>query len=226
MSHWFDDTARGLASGTYSRRDVLRWSGAAAGSALFRSLLAPIRRVDAVKPCGKGSRRLICDGTDWGCVSPEAECCGAVAYNSEHGHCCGGKRVCPKGNGCCGAHCLEPGEECCYSGTLAYAAPKGQCCPHGQHRVTCGTGQTICCPEGQYCDNGQCGCPAPQFLCRNTSNPDDPGTCCASGWACCEPGDIACSKTGYSVCCKPGYACYYGPNTSSPYCEAVCKAPG
>ena len=265
MSHWLDDAARGLAEGTHSRRDVLRRGGAIAGGAMLVSVTGPLgtlRRAKATTvataPCPDFACPTfdICCGGHTCCNPMTHFCCGESCIPRDRGvGCChdraydpGVEKCCPestpgahghacgKYEECCGAtECCKEGEQCCNSGKLRYCAPKGKCCPKGQHRVTCGgTAKRICCPEGEYCcggkcckpadcHNGKCGgkCPPGQQMCF--------GKCgCPSDAKCCDKGDCV-GATGQFVCCgvttgsfvRAGNACCVGGKPGT-LCGGVC----
>ena len=187
--------------------------------------------------CKKGE--FCCGGS---CIPrrPGVGCCHNSTYDPSIEKCCpqgGGPfgHACFKDEECCGtSECCKKGEQCCNSGKVRYCAPKGHCCPKGQHRVTCGTGKGLCCPEGEYCcggqccktgacHNGKCGgkCPPGQQMCF--------GKCgCPSDAKCCDKGDCA-GATGQFVCCgvttgafvRAGNACCVGGKPGQ-LCAGVC----
>ncbi len=230
MSHWLDDAARGLSEGRFTRRAVLRRGGAVAGGALLASVTGPMRPLtrasaaappgvpcpDFNKPCF--SPDVCCGGVS--CCTPEKTCCGRECLRSGE-ECCHGlhpyhpkfERCCPRKPGgppphscfndepCCGADCCSKGEQCCNSGKLAYCAPKGKCCPEGQHRVTCGgRAKSMCCPEGEYCCGGTCCKPS---NCHN-------GKCAR----------YTCGVNGQTGTCPPGQQCYDYIDGTSGFCCA------
>ena len=103
----FDELAKGLASGTISRRRVLRLMG----SAIVGTVLASISGVawaappeDRGRPCPKGAIKC----RDTCCSSPEDLCCRGVCTNVvfDRFNCgrCGNE--CAVGEGCCGGRCV------------------------------------------------------------------------------------------------------------------------
>jgi hypothetical protein len=146
VSHWLDDAARGLAEGTFTRRAVLRRSGTVAGGALLASVTGPLA---AFTPAARAAG---CPNLP--CQPPDVCCGGNTCCNSNTHTCCEG--LCLEDGGPVGcragrayarsavtSECCKKGEQCCNSGKLSYCAPKGRCCPKGQHRVTCGTGKHL-----------------------------------------------------------------------------------
>jgi hypothetical protein len=170
---------------------------------------------------------VCCDGT---CLKPDKHlgCCNDSTYDPHSEKCChyadkDSGHACFKDEECCGAtECCKHDEDCCSSGKLAYCAPKGHCCPHGQHRVECGHGEAaLCCPEGEYCCNGGCAkpeeccgtgvCPKGSHCCHGKQCCTGPcckisccvgktDQCCHNNNGCCGPKDICC----------PGGCCIYG----------------
>ena len=134
----FDELAKGFASGTTSRRRVLRLMG----SALVGAALASFSGIAwAAPPEGRGR-----------CPSPEDRRCRGVCTNVvfDRFNCgrCG--NVCAAGEGCCGGRCvsLNTTENC---GGCSVGCHKAEICVNG----TCQcpqAGQTLCanecCPEG------------------------------------------------------------------------------
>jgi hypothetical protein len=146
--------------------------------------------------------------------------------------CCGKSACCRRGEACCGnSACCKKGEQCCNSGRLRYCAPKGRCCPKGQHRVTCGTGKHLCCPEDEYCCGGKC-CKTGDChngVCKRGCGPF--GTC-PNGQACCGEGgpnehcyDYATTQCCAPYCGDPGAPAPCGsPTLANPF--AGCCPPG
>jgi hypothetical protein len=262
VSHWFDDAARGLSEGRVTRRAVLRRGGAVAGGALLASVTRPLGVVTRASAAPRPS--VPCPDVNARCSAPDVCCGGKQCCNSTTEFCCGGscirrrpgvgcchdrtydpgvEKCCPQGVGhacfkdeeCCGtSECCKKGQQCCNSGKLRYCAPTGHCCPKGQHRVTCGTGKVLCCPEGEFCCGGQCcktgechdgkcggKCPPGQQMCF--------GKCgCPSDAKCCDKGDCV-GATGQFVCCavttgsfvRAGNACCVGGKPGQ-LCGGVC----
>ena len=103
----FDELAKGLASGTISRRRVLRLMG----SAIVGTVLASVSGVAWAappegrgRPCSKGEKKC----GDTCCSSPEDLCCRGVCTNVvfDRFNCgrCGNE--CAAGEGCCGERCV------------------------------------------------------------------------------------------------------------------------
>ena len=137
--------------------------------------------------------------------------------------CCHFSGTCydPREQICCGSGvCETKSEECCHSGKLSYCAPKGQCCPRGQHRVTCSDVLTtdMCCPEDEYCCGGTCCAPD---HCQNGRCMTEPCPC-AGHLECCGPY----SATSVN-CIEPppfGAGCCYG-GVPSMLCDSTCCPP-
>jgi len=95
----FDQLAKGLASGTVSRRKALRLMGAA----LVGGALASIPAIAWTKPKPAGTCKK-----DKECPSPEDLCCNGVCTNVvfDRNNCgaCGNR--CEAGEGCCGQSCV------------------------------------------------------------------------------------------------------------------------
>jgi hypothetical protein len=191
------------------------------------------------KHCCNSTMQFCCGGS---CIPrrPGTGCCHDSTYDPSEEKCCpqgSGPlgHACFKNEECCGtSECCKKGEQCCNSGKLRYCAPKGHCCPKGQHRVTCGAGKGLCCPEGEFCCGGQCcktgdchegkcggKCPPGQQMCF--------GKCgCPSDAKCCDKGDCA-GATGQFVCCgvttgafvRAGNACCVGGKPGQ-LCAGVC----
>jgi hypothetical protein len=233
MGHWLDQAARELASGRSSRRELIRRAGAVAGGAILASIRLPspaLAQNAAGVPCPDFDSPCfspdVCCGES--CITPSAHlgCCHGQTYDPKLEKCCSKAgadvHACFNDEQCCGAtECCKHGEECCSSGKLAYCAKKGQCCPKGQHRVACGHGPSICCPENQYCCNGACAtkeqccgttlCGKGQHCCHGKQCCTGPccktsccvgkdDQCCSNNGGCCGPKDICC----------PSGCCIYG----------------
>ena len=145
----------------------------------------------------------------------------------------------PREQVCCGSGVGETkSEECCQSGRLSYCAPKGQCCPKGEHRVTCSGDFTtdMCCPEDEYCCGGTCCRPQDchNGVCGTVACPDDPTHRCPSGKFCCflpgQSGDCCDYNNGNYACCTCGCGananksfCLYGtPTETGQQCDNLC----
>jgi hypothetical protein len=191
--HNLDSLARGLASGSISRRQAVRWMG----GALLGSVLAIVPGVEAFaapKPpqgrCPKGF--VNCRGT---CVKTESNpshCGGCFIQCSPNevctsGQCCAPERVCG-GSQCCGADesCCDCGDGspvCCPSGTYCAGCGPTICCPFDQ--AACG-GQCVStdCPEGQAFNTSTCQCEANAPGCTESLRCGGPFPQCASGHPC------------------------------------------
>ncbi len=101
MSHWLDAPAKRLASGTYSRRRVLRQGGSLAALSLLASVSRPLRALASTPPCSPKT-------------CPEGLCC--------EGRCLGDH----SGFGCCHRTIyFRPGQQCCSE----QPRPAGTCAP-------------------------------------------------------------------------------------------------
>jgi hypothetical protein len=163
--HNLDSLARGLASGSISRRQAVRWMG----GALLGSVLAIVPGVEAFAapqkpPQGRCPAGFVnCRGTCVKIESNPSHCGGCFIQCSPNevctsGQCCAQENAC--GSQCCGADefCCDFGggsAVCCPSGTNC--AGPGFCCLPGQE--VCG-GQCVSttCPEGQFFSPASCQC--------------------------------------------------------------------
>ena len=186
------------------------------------------------RACCDHRTEFCCGGSCIERAPGEVGCCHDSTYDPRTDKCCphaekgnASGHACSKHEKCCGAtECCKKGEQCCSSGKLAYCARKGHCCPKGQHRVTCGGGKHLCCPEDEYCCGGTC-CKSGQ--CAN-------GHCCATGQTpcgtgtsatCCNPSDCnngvcgqgACSPSHPTGSCPSGQTCCGGYCCPSGFCE-------
>jgi hypothetical protein len=176
----FDELAKELASGSLSRRKVLRLMG----GVLVGSALASIPGIAWAKPKPIGAKckdnlkcasGLCVDGV-CGCPSDSTPC-GASCCDSPEDLCCNGvctNVVFDRNNcGACGNRCAE-GEDCC----------GGRCVPLNttENCGCCGCG----CLEAEICVNGSCQCPEPgQSVCANV---------------CCPEGHCVIDETGSFTC--------------------------
>ena len=167
--HSFDELAKGLASGTISRRQALRRMCIA----LLGGVLASIPGVawahhkpDHPVPPGQARRcpegQVKCRGI---CCSPEDLCCNGVCTNVvfDRNNCGACGNVCQEGEDCCGGRCvpLNTTENCggCFAGCHpAEICVNGTCqCPQ-EGQTLCAN---VCCPEG-HCVIDETG----SFTCR------------------------------------------------------------
>jgi len=152
MTHWLDTAARGLATGTQTRRQILRRGGAVAAVAMLDGLIRPAHAIAGTTPCPM----LPCP--------PAQLCCsGASCYDPESAECCTNGAVCSFDRGvCCEGRCLATGEfGCCHD--RIYLRVGKRCCPEaprgGTH--TClddeeCCGKSGCCKPGDMCCDGKC----------------------------------------------------------------------
>jgi Stigma-specific protein, Stig1 len=176
----FDELAKELASGSLSRRKVLRLMG----GVLVGSALASIPGIAWAKPKPIGAKckdnRHCASGrcVDGVCGCPsDSTPCGASCCDSPEDLCCNGvctNIVFDRNNcGACGNQCAE-GEDCC----------GGRCVPLNttENCGCCGCG----CLEAEICVNGSCQCPEPgQTVCANV---------------CCPEGHCVIDETGSFTC--------------------------
>ena len=240
-----DELAKGLATGTLSRRKALRMMGAA----MVGGALASIPGVAwAAKPggcasgvtckgkccavgatCAKGARggcacpagQAACSGA---CVSLTTnQNCGSCANACSGGKTCqGGVCACPQGQTECGGVCRDLATDVANCGLCGSACGTGQSCVGGQ--CACPSGQELCpgnntcvqnCPSGQTLNVTTCQCE--NVVCQ-------PGTTigCPSGQACCPnatpEGTPACTSCGFCVTCQSQKGSYFNPDT----CQCEC----
>jgi hypothetical protein len=154
----FDALARGLASGTISRRRALRLLGAA----LAGAMMASIPGVAWAKPCKAGNSQC---GTK--CCPPHATC--------QRGECvfptCPTGVVLPPDRGCIGG---PPDAQTCQ-------CPPGYICAHGSGGADCGAELpcgSVCCQEGTF----------PCVTVDENGQVAFTGTCCPEGKCTANPG--------------------------------------
>jgi hypothetical protein len=158
----FDELARGLASGTVSRRKALQLMGAALVGGTLGSLGGVAAADEECKPNGKKCRK------DKQCCSGNCEGrkCAAAACTSNGGTCTSGSQCC-SGNcksGMCVESCIPPNAiPCDLSNPTAACGPNvpGACfcgaeassqaayCLQGVTGIPCTT--SCDCPTGQFC---------------------------------------------------------------------------
>jgi hypothetical protein len=167
VDHSVDELAKGLATGTLSRRKALRLVGAA----LVGGVLASIPGVAWAQPQRPGGAcRPQC---------PEGYTC--ARSPRERGQ--GGKQV----FFCCSVACVDEGGTCMPNGQCCFGEimPNGECCegevtPNGE-----------CC-QGHVMFTGEC-CPSPmnycsQVTCDASGNCVSCEVCCPAGVRCVFPG--------------------------------------
>jgi hypothetical protein len=163
----FDALAKGLASGTISRRKALRLMGTALLGGTLASIPGVAWATHNGTPHGGGG------GSAKGrCPQGTVNCRGQCVILAEDRNNCGGCGVvCPEGRTCVGGTCC-PTEQVCGSGTSA------TCCAPGQPCLPSTTGELTCCPEGQVCGTGATAtCCTDGQICHST------GGCCYAGGA-------------------------------------------
>ena len=129
--HSFDELARGLASGTISRRRALRLVGGALVGGLLTSILGGVAWAEPPegrgRPCPKGQPK--CGDT---CCSPEDRCCRGVCthvvFSRTNCGRCGNE--CAPGEDCCGGRCvpLNTEQNCGCCAQFGCACPAGVPC--------------------------------------------------------------------------------------------------
>ena len=211
-----DELAKGLASGSISRRQAVRWMG----GALLGSVLAIVPGVEAFAapkpPKGRCPAGFVnCRGTCVRIESNPSHCGGCFTQCSPNevctsGQCCAPERICG-GSQCCGAD-----ESCCDCGD---GSPV--CCPSGTYCAACGP--TICCPFDQTACGGQCvsnDCSCCDFEDGQRCCPPD--TYCAGFGLCCQSGEEVCGGQCVSTTCPEGQ--FF--NRSTCQCEEVGECSG
>ena len=230
--HHLDSVARGLASGTVSRRQAVRWMGGALlGSAL--AIFPGVEAFAAPKPpqgrCPSGF--VNCRGTCVRTESNPSHCGGCYIQCSPNevctsGQCCAGDRVC--GSRCCGADesCCDFGggsAVCCPSGT--YCGGPGLCCQFDEQ--VCG-GQCVstACSEGEAFNPFTCRCETSAAGCSFPYRCGGSIPFCGSGAQTClctasVEGPVICGGNNCGPACTSSAECetIFGPG-------AVCQAPG
>ena len=196
MSHWLDVAAKGLAGGSYSRRDVLRRGGAIAAGSLIGSAAAPFSALAATPKC---TETTCPDGTccEGRCLTDrDFGCCHNRIYLRLNKHCCpqapaGATHTCLDGEDCCGKQeCCQHNEICC--GT-------GQCIPNKSGNIGCCNGFTYnkrvdhCCPEHDKDEAHFC---AKDESCCGKKD------CCKRDEICCGTGQCIPNKKGNIGCCN------------------------
>ena len=174
-----DELARGLASGTLSRRQALKlMGGALLGGVLAAALPFIARRDEQVQaqqqqgnaPCPSGTHPCpdgTCAPVGVLCVCPncppDMQCCpdGTCVVQ---GQTCGLTNAqtcpdCPSGTHCCpSGACVEPGEAC-PMGDQGCAVGEKRCngsCVNVNCSANCGGCGNACPPELPYCAGGLC----------------------------------------------------------------------
>jgi hypothetical protein len=207
--HNLDSLARGLASGSISRRQAVRWMG----GALLGSVLAIVPGVEAFAapkpPQGRCPAGFVnCRGT---CVKTQtnpSHCGGCYIQCSPGETCCKGQcanlETDPNNCRSCGAAC-PPGATC--EGDFGCICPGGFSGPCGADQN--GTGGTCCEADAQCCDFG-----GGSAVCCPS------GTNCAGPGLCCLPGEVGCGGACVSS------ACPEGQSFNRITCQCVDNAPG
>jgi hypothetical protein len=234
----FDELAKGLAGGTISRRQALRWMG----GALVGATVASVPGVAWAAPGGNSACAHFCNQLPPG---PErGKCTSEAARNVPNNLCeqCGADpaRICPEPTTPDQLRCCPEGRVCC--GTTACCTQFENCCPSQNRCVNCGTdrvfnpanGQCECrpgteacrgfcrplCPPGSQRDPQSCLCGR---FCGSTFCPlgttccslgGGSGTCCPEGATCCR------NQSPFQLfCCPPGRQCVRNPFTGIVTCQ-------
>jgi hypothetical protein len=226
----FDELGKGLASGSISRRQAVRWMG----GALLGSVLAIVPGVEAFAapkpPKGRCPAGFVnCRGTCVRIQNNPSHCGGCFIQCGPNETCCGSQcsDLCsdPLNCGACGNACIE-GAECQGCGCV---------CPSGT--TECG-GQCVSttCPEGQFFNPSTCQCEEGVEECSGSQQPCDAPFFCGSS----EFGDCICFITAagphrcfqLSECggpcvndsdCPSGFAC--AVNCCGSVCYPLCGTP-
>lgn len=119
----------------------------------------PVRCPGEQIPCGNDcccpDGSTSCGGAC--CPDGAAECCdGACCYGECYGEelCCPtGSSICPSGE-CCDGRCMDDGYTCC---PTQRACTGYACCPEGMHCCRPRPGIFICIPDGECCNDADCG---------------------------------------------------------------------
>ncbi len=171
--HSFDELTKGLASGSVSRRKVLRMMGGALVGGLLASIPGVALAQGKPAPCPSGKK---CG----------RNCCPHASFVCSRGKC-----ACPTGTTSCGGQCVDPtifqtdpsncgscgnvcaGGKTCQAGGCACPAGQtdcgGVCRDLATDELNCG----ICgsaCGTGQSCVGGQCVCPTGSTLCPGNNS--------------------------------------------------------
>lgn len=210
--HSFDELAKGLASGSVSRRQALRLFG----SVLLGGALASIPGVAWAKKvktkCNKSSQ----------CSSGQSCCSGTCTNTQTDVNNCGScGNACASGESCCSGTCttLDTTSNCGSCGNACTAPANGSAtCSGGSCVITCDSGYFKC---GDKCvdtstDVNNCGC------CGTTCT----GGTCQQGYCTCPTGTRFCcgsDNTCLGGKCVPDVTCgsdqYFSQNTCQ--CETL-----
>ena len=214
--HSFDELAKGLADGSVSRRQALRWIGGALVGGLLASI--PGAAAFAQQPstfCGSGYCYPpgVCDkgGGRPRCVCP-------TGFTLSNGRCvcantCSGGKIlnestctcgCPTGQTDCGGTCVNLTSDTRNCGSCGNACgTTADDCINGQ--CTCGGGPR--CTGGATCQGGSCSGESGEF-CYDRN--------CAAGEECCA-GYICYNSDTHYCCAGPYY--FYGIQYPSEVCD-------
>lgn len=253
MTDWLDDAARGLADGSYNRRQIVARGGAILAGCVLATLTKPVRALarPTLKTCGE---QRIPD--DWECCDDVAgydprthTCCepfgetGLVCADSEGG-CCGPhhctKDICKGSKSvCCNnllagrGTCYDPTTHVCCSGYEVCTIQDG-CCGNVNYgrsgRIATCTSH-FCKQPGERCcrskNNDFCFDPKTHFCCpAPTQHPCPTGYHCCGTEGCCNPSTEECC---HGTCvpkghCRPQDLC--GPNKQPCPTGTICCPAG
>lgn len=159
--HSFDELAKGIADGTSSRGQVLKFVGAAILGSVLSSALPEVAVAKKKKKhpplptgCSTANPTGSCP-TGQTCVNgaccPSADVCGSGASTT----CCASGKTCLS-NGTCAQQCTQPSDpQCCNSCCLPWEANPsiGFCSAICEgFPSSCGTSGDNACPTGQFCN--------------------------------------------------------------------------
>lgn len=228
MSHWLDHTARGLAEGRFSRRQVLVRGGAVATAALLANVIRPSTGFADPVECE----------TDSDCPRPFPEkrvygLLQRISVSDDY----------PDKPVCCDGVCLTTDEHCCRKGAMETRCKNDErCCLHPtdsilyclpDHFTQCGDD---CCQSYELCclRDGSSLCIDENFVTRcglDCCNKDEHccgDRCCDSSQQCCHSGDLAyCGPIGGGQCCPEGQhlaTCGSGKDLCCPEEEYCCSS--
>ena len=152
-----------------------------------------------------------CINNNYICTPPNFIC---------NNNCCAPGQVCFEGSCSSNPTCLQDQRLCCDSNNNCYCIDNTQICtPSGPKKCTSPNSvvcNTVCCPDGQFCDwqNSRClsTCQLPDFPCPPSNN------CCdANTYSYCDPNTGNCLAN--SECSAPKHVC--GPDQNGiTYCCA------
>ena len=136
-NRYFDDLARGLATGTLSRGKAIRWMG----GALLGAALASVPGVAWANDCRRLGRQCRRD----------SQCCSRNCIRQGDVKVCD----CPEGKTACNERCVNLDRNDNHCGECFNRCAEDQECVDGMCRGDCPSGSTLigtqCCPDAQVC---------------------------------------------------------------------------